>query len=91
MAFWGTIIASRGLSHPTQKGAKLPLLSEEGCHTRLDGQHCPLITYQGIFFKASDDINTCLFLMYQKGLYKNNCFFLVLTLNPGSVSELMPE
>jgi hypothetical protein len=25
------------------------LLSEEGCHTRLDGQHCPLRTYHGAF------------------------------------------
>ncbi len=28
-----------------KKGAKLPLLSAKGCHTRLEGQHCPLITY----------------------------------------------
>jgi hypothetical protein len=42
MAFWCTIIVSRGLSHPeslnsNKKGAKLTLLSAEGCHT-LDGQ-----------------------------------------------------
>ncbi len=35
-----------------KKGAKLPLLSAEGCHSRLDGQHCPLIKYQGVFFKG---------------------------------------
>jgi hypothetical protein len=55
-----------------KKGTKLPLLSAEGCHTRLDGQHCPLITYQGVFFKGgdkkpSDDINSWLFLMNKKG------------------------
>ncbi len=32
-----------------KKAAKLPLLSAEGCHTQLNGQHCPLITYQGVF------------------------------------------
>jgi hypothetical protein len=40
------------------------ILSAEGCHTRLDGQHCPLITNQGVFSgveKHSDDINSCLF------------------------------
>jgi hypothetical protein len=47
MAFWRAIIVSRGLSHPTQKvwiltqkGAKLSLLSAEGCDTQMDGQHC---------------------------------------------------
>ncbi len=29
------------------KVARLPLLSAEGCHTQMDGQHCPL-TYQGV-------------------------------------------
>ena len=41
------------------------------CHTRLDGQHCPLIIYQGVFSrveKPSDDINSRLFLMNKKGL-----------------------
>ncbi len=47
-----------------KKGAKLPLLSAEGCHTQLDGQHCPLITYQSVFLwveKPSEDINNRLF------------------------------
>jgi hypothetical protein len=35
-----------------KKGAQLPLLSAEGCHSRLDGPRCPLITYQGVFFKG---------------------------------------
>ncbi len=54
-----------------EKVAKLPLLSAEGCHTPQDGQHCPLITYQGAFSrveKSSDDINSHLFLMNKKGL-----------------------
>jgi hypothetical protein len=49
----------------------MPLLSAEGCHTQLDVQHCPLITYQGVFSrvdKPSDDINTNLFLMDKKGV-----------------------
>jgi hypothetical protein len=52
MAFWRTIFVSKGLTpHPeslnsNKKGAKLSLLSTEGCHTLLDGQHCP----QGVFF-----------------------------------------
>jgi hypothetical protein len=55
-------------SNSNKKGSKLPLLYAEGCHTRLEGQHCPLITYQGIFFKKpSDDINSHLFLMNKKG------------------------
>ena len=43
MAFWRTIIVSRGLSHPTQKFwiQTLP---------------CPLITYQGIFFKGGETL-----------------------------------
>ncbi len=53
-----------------KKGAKLSLLSTEGCHTQMDWQHCPLITYQ----KPSDDINSCLFLMNKKGL-KRICMF----------------
>jgi hypothetical protein len=54
-----------------KKDAKLPLLSAEGCNTQLDGQHCPLITYQVVFSrgeKPSDDINRGLFLMNKKGL-----------------------
>ncbi len=39
-----------------KKGGKLPLLSAEGCHTRLDGQHCPLITYKGVFFKGGETL-----------------------------------
>jgi hypothetical protein len=54
-----------------KKGAKLPLLSAEGCHTRLDGQDA-----KGAFSrveKPSDDLNSRLFLMNKKGLkvYKN--------------------
>jgi hypothetical protein len=55
----------------TKKGAKLPFLSSEGCHTRLDGRNCTLITYKGVFSrveKPSDDINRSLFLMNKKGL-----------------------
>jgi len=33
------------------KCTKLPLLSAVGCHTRLDGQHCPLRTDQMVFFQ----------------------------------------
>jgi hypothetical protein len=33
-----------------KKGAKLPLLSEEGW------QHCPLITYQGAFFNGGETL-----------------------------------
>ncbi len=39
-----------------KNGAKMPLQSAEGCHTRLDGQHCPLITYQGVFFKGGETL-----------------------------------
>ncbi len=39
-----------------KKGAKPPLLSAAGCHTRLDGQHCPLISYQGIFFMGVETL-----------------------------------
>jgi hypothetical protein len=54
-----------------KKGAKLPFLSAEGCHTLVEGQHCPLITYQAFFSrveKPSADINGHLFLMNKKGL-----------------------
>ncbi len=37
-------------------GAKLSLLSAEGCHIPLDGRHCPLITYQGVFFKGGENL-----------------------------------
>jgi hypothetical protein len=53
LPIWRTIIVSRGLSTPdpessnsNKKGAKLPFISVEGCHTRLDGQHSPLISLQ---------------------------------------------
>ncbi len=37
-------------SNSYKKGAKLPLLSADRCHTRLEGQcACPLITYQAFF------------------------------------------
>ncbi len=57
MAFWHTISVSTGLSHPNQiawfQTKRAPnchyYISAEGCHTRLDGQHCPLLTYQGVF------------------------------------------
>ncbi len=39
-----------------KKGTKLPFLSAEGCHTLLEGQHCPLITYQGVFFKGGENL-----------------------------------
>jgi hypothetical protein len=56
MAFWRTIIVSRGLSHPTQKvqiqTKRRQTAITEGCHTRLEGQHCPLITYQGVFSRV---------------------------------------
>ncbi len=39
-----------------KKGAKLPLLSAEGCHTRLDGQYCHFNTYQGVFFKDGETL-----------------------------------
>ena len=39
-----------------KKAAKRTLLSAEGCRTRLDGQHCPLITYQGIVFKGGETL-----------------------------------
>jgi hypothetical protein len=79
MAFWRTIIVSRGLSHPTQKvgiqtkraPTAITTVSAEGCHTQMDGQHCPLITYQGVFSRVEkpfDDINSSLFLMNKKGL-----------------------
>ncbi len=58
-------------SNSNRKGAKLPLLSAEGCHTWLEGQHCPLITNQGVFFQGGEpsaDINSRLFLMNKKGL-----------------------
>jgi hypothetical protein len=38
------------------KCAKLLLLSEEGCHTRLDGQHCSLRTYHGVLFKGGETL-----------------------------------
>jgi hypothetical protein len=54
-----------------KKGAKLPLLAAEDCHTQIDGQHSPLITIK-VFFsrvkKPSDDINSHLFLMNKKGI-----------------------
>jgi hypothetical protein len=36
-----------------KKGAKLPLLSAEGCHTLVDGQH---YTYHGVFFKGGETL-----------------------------------
>ncbi len=47
-----------------KKGAKLSLLSAEVGHTRLDGQHCPLITYQGVFFKGGETL-----WWFQKAVY----------------------
>jgi hypothetical protein len=35
-----------------KKCAKLPLLSAAVFHTRLVGQHCPLRTNRGVFFKG---------------------------------------
>jgi hypothetical protein len=35
-----------------KKCAKLTLLSAAGCHTPLDGQHCPLRKYQSVFLKG---------------------------------------
>jgi hypothetical protein len=58
----------RGLSCPSSVQA---LLSAEGCNTRLEGQHCPLISYQGVLSrvgKPSDDINSRLFLLNKNGL-----------------------
>ncbi len=39
-----------------ETGAKLQFLSADGCHTWLEGQHCPLITYQGVFFKGGETL-----------------------------------
>ncbi len=39
-----------------KKGAKLPVLSAEGLHTRLDGLHCPLISYKCVFFKGEETL-----------------------------------
>jgi hypothetical protein len=39
-----------------KKDAKLPKQSAEGCHAQMDGQHCPLITYQGVFFKGGENL-----------------------------------
>ncbi len=39
-----------------KKGTKLPFLSAEGCRTPLEGQHCTLITYQGVFFKGGETL-----------------------------------
>jgi hypothetical protein len=51
-----------------KKGTKLPLLSAGGCHTRLDGQHCPMIReVSSKVEKPSDDMNSHLFLMNKKG------------------------
>ncbi len=50
----------------------LPFLAADCCHTRLDGQHCPLRTSQ-LYFKAealSKGINICLSLINKKGLSK---------------------
>ncbi len=55
-----------------------PFLSAEGCHTWLDGQHCPLRTYHGIFSRAekpSEDTNGRLFLMNKKGLTAHRAFW----------------
>ncbi len=35
-----------------KKSAKWPWLSAAGCYTWLDGQHCPLRTYHGVFSRA---------------------------------------
>jgi hypothetical protein len=76
MAFWRTVIFSRAVTpdpeslNSNKKGAKLPLLSAEGCHTQLDGQPCPLITYHGFFPRAEKptyDINSRLFSINKKG------------------------
>jgi hypothetical protein len=51
------------MSDPTQqvqifkKVCQRPLLSAAGCHTRLDVQHCPLGTYQGIFFIRAEKLS----------------------------------
>ncbi len=60
------------LPHKTQqvqnlkkKFPKLPLLSAAGCHTRLDGQHCPLKTFDGVFSKGGETLwghNTVFFM-----------------------------
>ncbi len=55
-------------------------ISAEGCQIRLDavdGQHCPLRTYHGVFLGAeepSKDINSRLYLMKRKGF--NACLYL---------------
>jgi hypothetical protein len=48
-------------------GAKLPLLSAEGCHTQLDGS-IALRAFFSRVKKPSDDINRRLFFMNKKGL-----------------------
>ncbi len=71
-------ICSR-LSHPThqvqilRKCAKQPLLSAEGCHARLDGQHGLLRMGFSRAEKPSEEINSCLFLMNKKGLRHGKC------------------
>jgi hypothetical protein len=54
------IIVGSGLPQLTQQvqifKKKLPFLSAAGCHTSMDGQHCPLRTYHGIFFKARETL-----------------------------------
>jgi hypothetical protein len=65
-----TFIISSGLSHLNQK-VQIKKKSALGCHTRLDGQHCPLRTYHNVFLrleKPSEDKNSRLFFMNKKGL-----------------------
>jgi hypothetical protein len=64
--------ACKELSHPTQQVQKKKKIRQTAiaCHTRLDGQHCPLRTHHGAFSmaeKPSEDINSRLFLKNKKG------------------------
>ncbi len=54
----GAVTLDPEILNSNKKGAKLPFLSAEGCHshTLLEGRHCPLITYQGDFFKGVETL-----------------------------------
>jgi hypothetical protein len=52
------IKVNSGLPHPNnklkiQKNGRNGHL-QQSCHTRLDGQHCPLRTYHGVFFSRAE-------------------------------------
>jgi hypothetical protein len=54
MSFWGIIIVSRGRAVTPE--CKKAITICRGLSHPLDGHHCPLITYQGVFFQDGETL-----------------------------------